>query len=169
MFSFFKKRKSLKTQNDESKCENEKTINKNNDFSQNEWVSIYFEVLNKILDKYQLNNFLPYKDLRIKDYVKNYKISENSWKYQRHHVDEIFISGAELMLDKEKYNNGLSLIVSFEEHCFLHYLIVLSDLTNPNHGMLMQISLEQWDAIIRKQCYFFNVKYIEDWVKNLTI
>ncbi|WP_051617743.1 hypothetical protein [Mycoplasmopsis iners] len=133
----------------------------------NEYVNYYFKVVEQLLKKY---NQIPtaYKDLKISNIVgKNYKVNGN-WKYHRHHIEEIFLSGAFLQSDKEHYAQGLSLVVSIEEHSFLHYLIVNAGLTEPNDGMLMSISLTQWDTWAKEFCKIYNIPYDPCWTKKLT-
>ncbi|MDC4182175.1 hypothetical protein [Mycoplasma bradburyae] len=127
-------------------------------------------MLEVFLKKHNQEDFKPYKDLKpILKSLKNFKPKKykNSWFYQRHHVDEIYCSGAILKEDQNLYDNGLCLIVNIEEHAFLHYLIVMSQTTIPNYGMLLQISLQQWDSINKKYCEKYNIPYIKNWPEYL--
>ncbi|WP_262337581.1 hypothetical protein [Mycoplasma nasistruthionis] len=107
---------------------------------------------------------LPFDKLKIVNYYKNYKLNETyGWKYQRHHIEEIYISGAILQTYKEAYAKGLSIIVTQEQHCLLHYLIVLAQTTIPNNGMLVQVDIATWDKFVKQQCEIFEVEYVPNW------
>ncbi|UUM20087.1 MULTISPECIES: hypothetical protein [unclassified Mycoplasma] len=136
----------------------------------NPWISTYVELLNKLKSKYGLTNFENYSELHIKDYVQNEKIDElGVWKYQRHHIDEFVVSGATIIQNEQWYHQGLSLIVSFEEHCLLHYIIVMAGFTSPNDGMLFQTkTIQRWDQIVKEQCEIFGIKYVKNWTKYLS-
>lgn len=126
----------------------------------------YFEVIKKLSYIRPINNF---NNLKISNYFKNYKIKTTQglvWKYNRHHIIEINISGAELWnnpLVNKKFINTESIIVTLEEHAFLHYLIVLTQRTYPNDGITNQVSYNEWNAIIENQCVKFNLPYITNW------
>ncbi|QDF64986.1 hypothetical protein FIV53_01540 [Mycoplasma nasistruthionis] len=130
----------------------------------NKWIKIYFQVVEKLLKYHNMRQPLPFDKLKIVNYYKNYKLNETyGWKYQRHHIEEIYISGAILQTYKEAYAKGLSIIVTQEQHCLLHYLIVLAQTTIPNNGMLVQVDIATWDKFVKQQCEIFEVEYVPNW------
>ncbi|WP_051622790.1 hypothetical protein, partial [Mycoplasmopsis primatum] len=126
----------------------------------------YFDVIKQISLNHPIDK---YNKLKISNYYKNYRVKTSKgmmWKYNRHHIIEIYISGALLWNDSliaQKYLNTDSIIVTLEEHAFLHYLIVLSQNTFPNDGITNQISYGEWIKIIKKLCVEYNIPYIENW------
>ncbi|WP_211246931.1 hypothetical protein [[Mycoplasma] collis] len=161
--------------NEEIKANDLINLNYQNDKNEIDfnYVEIYFNIVKKIIKQYQqeINNYqvLEYKKLKISNYFINKREEKfyNNYLYQRHHIEEIFISGAFLQSNKLDYNNGLCLIVNIEEHAFLHYLIVKSRTTNPNYGMLIQLKLKDWSNIAKKYCKKYNIKYDRKWKKML--
>ncbi|MFV9451840.1 hypothetical protein ACNF36_02890 [Mycoplasma sp. 4463] len=129
---------------------------------------MYFDLCDRIIKEYN-TKILPFRHQNIKLYkLSNYQENEQ-WFFHRHHIDEIHISGAELKTDKEAYRNGLSIVVSYEQHALLHYLIVLNNETYPNHGMLMMMELKEWDEIVQKRCKKWDIPYVPEWKQNLSI
>ncbi|ATP59955.1 hypothetical protein [Mesomycoplasma dispar] len=135
---------------------------KNND--QKYFISQYFDFIKKLNRPIK-----PYSELQIREYAKNYQvllknnIRNKIWFWQRHHIDEIHTSGAILMANKEVYDKGLTVIVSWKEHAFLHYLIVNAETTSPNFGFLMMVNFEIWDEVARDFCKKYNIKYVPNW------
>ncbi|MFV8475816.1 hypothetical protein [Mycoplasma sp. 1932B] len=132
------------------------------------YVKKYFEVIDKLIEKYKAlepnYNVSIFKKLKISNYFENYRYLGDQWFYQRHHIDEIFISGVIYKAEyKEEYDNGLSIIVDIKEHAFLHYLIIMAQSTAPNNGMDIQVSREEWDEIIREYCEKYDCMYDQDW------
>ncbi|WP_347952431.1 hypothetical protein [Mesomycoplasma hyopneumoniae] len=131
------------------------------------FINAYFDFLKKLGRPIK-----PYSELRIRDYTKNYQIllknnqNKKIWFWQRHHIDEIHTSGAILMANQEIYDRGLTVLVNWKEHAFLHYLIVCAQTTSPNFGFLMMVNFNIWDEIVRKFCSFYNIKYIKNWNKR---
>ncbi|CAT04704.1 Uncharacterised protein [Mesomycoplasma conjunctivae] len=135
------------------------------------FIEQYFYFIEKLVKQNRPSD--KYKNLKIGKYYKNFIVKDkflktNVWFYQRHHIEEISISGAILQANKEKYENGLSIILTWEEHAFVHYLIVCANTTLPNYGMLMQLDFTTWDQIAKKYCKEYNIKYIENWDQRFT-
>ncbi|MBU4691159.1 hypothetical protein [Mycoplasma zalophi] len=133
------------------------------------FVDKYVEFIKKLCIKYnQIPT--PFEKLKISDFIKikNYKVTSKMWKYQRHHIDEMWISGAILASMKKEYAQGLSVVCSNEEHLFLHYLIVCNNQTSPNDGMLMQTDLAFWDRVVKKMCQENNIIYNKNWTSLLS-
>ncbi|MFV8401048.1 hypothetical protein [Mycoplasma sp. 005V] len=138
------------------------------------YVKKYFEVVDKLIEKYKgLNpdyDVSIFKKLQISKYFENYRYRDEQWFYQRHHIDEIFISGAIFKSDfLEQYKNSLAIIVDMKEHAFLHYLIIMSQATGPNNGMDIQFSREAWDEIINEYCEKYDCIYDQDWESFIRI
>ncbi len=141
----------------------------------NIWVKKYYEVI----DKFKLNGKIVdgFNRIKIEKYYKNFRNEIGQWNYQRHHINEIKISGAILKSDfNENYKKDLAILVTFDEHLFLHYLIVMAKTTSPNDGMLVPLnlwfkdenkSIEYWDKKIQEMCIKYNVDYIRDWPSRL--
>ncbi|UUD35981.1 hypothetical protein NPA08_03420 [Mycoplasmopsis citelli] len=147
------------------------------------WVAIYYEVLLQLLLKYNYTNFIPYKTYKEQEkdnkipgnyFLKKYRPLKSDtikfvWKFNMHHIDEIYYTSSDLKKLKI-YDNGLSLKVSFEEHCFLHYLIVLANFRDIHGGVLYALKDPQKiDEIIQQQCQVFNIEYVSNWrdkIKN---
>ena len=126
----------------------------------------YYRLINKLKETQPHGS---YNSLKISRYYTNYRLSEYAWQYNKHHICEIDVSGAGIM-DTE-YRNSECIIVDQEQHCLLHYLIVLSGRTRPNHGMLLQFGgdVKQWEEKVVSGCKKYNVKFVKDWTKFLTI
>ncbi|QJR44384.1 hypothetical protein [Mycoplasma miroungirhinis] len=124
----------------------------------------YVEFIHYLCIKYHQKP-TPFSKLKIIDVIKtkNSKITKSMWKYQRHHIDEMWISGVILASSEKEYHQGLSIVCSYEEHLFLHYLIVCSNQTSPNNGMLMQTSLSFWNKTIIKMSKKYDIIYLKDW------
>ncbi|KDE42910.1 hypothetical protein [Metamycoplasma hyosynoviae] len=126
----------------------------------------YFEVIKKMS---KTNPIAKFNELKISDYYKNYKVPTSKgmmWKYNRHHLIEINITGALINskgLESRELINTPAIIVSLEQHAFLHYLIVLTQRTLPNDGIRLQISDHEWDKIIQEQCKIYDIPYISNW------
>lgn len=80
----------------------------------------------------------PFNKLKIKDYFTNERLEYGIWKYQRHHLKEITISGATYKTMPEIQTDD-AILVDYIEHFLLHYLIVLAETTTPNHGMIISL------------------------------
>ncbi|UUM19687.1 MULTISPECIES: hypothetical protein [unclassified Mycoplasma] len=143
------------------------------------WITIYFQILNEFLsshENFKMDHFIPYSELNIQEYIKtkNPKIpnfyntnGDSVYKYHRHHVDEIFLTKNDL-ISSNLYNYGPSIIVTYQEHCLLHYLIVMAQLAKPNNGMLhVTCDFKNWDAIVQKMCNKLHIEYVEGWDKYL--
>ncbi len=132
------------------------------------WINQYGAFIIKLLKSGRPKGV--YKSLAIKKYYENKRNEFGQWIYHRHHIDEIIFSGAILKQNKLAYDQGLSIIVSIEEHLFLHYLIVCANTTYPNHGMLLSIDLNMalWEDVVQKYCEMYNIEYKTNWKDNLT-
>ncbi|MBN0970520.1 hypothetical protein [Mycoplasma phocoeninasale] len=134
--------------------------------SDNKYVKIYYEIIQELnSDKSEFIHIIkPYNKLAIRYYANNSLDPKTKlWKYQRHHIDEIKISGAIFSRMKE-YRTSDAILVTAEEHFFLHYLIVMAQTTTPNAGILRQWEsleqgLEYWVEMARKYCLKYNLKY----------
>lgn len=122
---------------------------------------VYLEFIKDLEIKYN-QSVAPYKDLKLNNY-KEY----GKWKYHRHHIDEYFISGAELILDKKRYKEGLAVKCDVKEHSFLHYLIVKGQQTYLNTGILNAISLTEWIKNAKEYSKKYNLEYDDNWIKLL--
>ncbi len=144
----------------------------------NLWVKKYYEIIKRFkLEKSPVSKF---NKLKINKYYKNYLNEVGQWNYCRHHIDEIKISGAIYSAHpqtKEYYKTGDVILVTYEQHLFLHYLIVMAKTTMPNHGMIVGLKfhfndakkcIEYWDKVIQKMCEKYLVKYDKNWSENLT-
>lgn len=127
-----------------------------------DWYELYVQTCVEIL-KRNRTEIKPYKKLNLKDFgLDNYK-EQGKWFYNRHHIDEINISGAILKEDKVMYQTSGAMIVNYKEHALLHYIIVLTGKTAPNDGMLNMMSLQEWDIAIKEMCKDYDVPYVHNW------
>ncbi|AXE61046.1 hypothetical protein DA803_03050 [[Mycoplasma] phocae] len=136
-----------------------------NNSSTNEYVKIYYEVIRKMRQETNFRHIVaPYNKLEIANYVNNSINPKNGlWNYQIHHIDEIRISGT-FFSTMPEYETSLAILVSTEEHFFLHYLIVMAKTTSPNGRILkefgdLEIGLEYWVEMARKYCLKYGLKY----------
>ena len=138
------------------------------------WMKVYYELIEKLKETRPVG---PYKKLDIKKYYTNERVGIYGWKYNRHHIDEIDISGA-ILKEIPEYNTMDTIIVDYFEHFLLHYIIVLAQTTSPNHGMIVPLvqggmnvleAIHEWDKIVVESCKKYNIEYVEDWHKKLTI
>ncbi|UUD36421.1 hypothetical protein NPA08_01110 [Mycoplasmopsis citelli] len=138
----------------------------------------YFEVCKVLLKKYQLEDYQPYDELKKKlKHLNNQRYTyldgakpAKAWKFHCHHVDEIYFGKLELQISMNKYKKGKALIVSFEEHLLLHFLIFCFDLNRKS--ILFFERFYHWDkiiSIIKEQCKKFKIQddLILEYVKNL--
>lgn len=137
----------------------------------NKWVKIYYDLIENL--KIKGRPFGPYNSLVINKYYINEQIENCVWKYSRHHLAEIEISGAKLK-NLPGYQSGDAIIVDLIEHCLLHYLIVMAKTTSPNHGMVLMFKktenpIATWEYYIKEGCKKFNITFDENWRQNLTI
>ncbi|WP_211305576.1 hypothetical protein [[Mycoplasma] phocae] len=146
----------------------------------NKYVKIYYEIIDKLKNETDFKHVvMPFNKLRIKKYAKNFlEFKTKVWYFQRHHIDEIKISGA-IFRTLEDYKYGEAILVSIEEHFFLHYLIVLAQTTYPNNGMLVQLSWsedtniinnkkEYWAKIAKKYCLKYGLEYDSSFLDKIT-
>ncbi|MDR2719337.1 MAG: hypothetical protein LBC03_00835 [Nitrososphaerota archaeon] len=138
---------------------------------ENKWVKIYYELIETL--KKQGRPFGVFKSLNIKSHYVNEIVGQCGWKYARHHIDEIKISGA-LLKNMPEYQTGQAIIVDLTEHLLLHYIIVMANTTNPNHGMLVYLQhcddpLATWEKYATEGCKKFAIKFDKNWKKKLTI
>ncbi|TQC51616.1 hypothetical protein E1I18_01780 [Mycoplasmopsis mucosicanis] len=143
----------------------------------NKWVKIYYEIIEKLVQDGAIVD--SYMNLVISKHRKNFKNEIGQWNFCRHHIDEIKISGAIFSKApemKKYYEIGKSILISFDEHLFLHYIIVMAQTTIPNNGMMIPLqlwfndwnkSLDYWDKKVIQQCKKYSVPYVKDWQKNL--
>ncbi|WP_406615111.1 hypothetical protein ACJA25_02690 [Mycoplasmopsis hyopharyngis] len=130
----------------------------------------YFDVVKKMS---KTNPIANYNELKISDHYKNYRIPTSKgmmWKYNRHHLIEINITGALINSkapEAKELINTPAIIVSLEQHAFLHYLIILSQRTFPNDGLRLQISDYEWDKFIQEQCKIYQIPYIPNWTSYI--
>ncbi|MGB3973113.1 MAG: hypothetical protein WBL58_03005 [Peptococcia bacterium] len=138
--------------------------------SEDKWIKTYFKVIDK-LKRYRAVG--PYNELKI---VGNRPAPPHGWLFNRHHIDEIYTSGAKLM-ETPEYQTGECIVVNYTEHYLLHYIIVMAQTTFPNHGMLMNPikvnytitqAIDLWEEQIKIGCEKFNVEFDENWRKILT-
>lgn len=149
--------------------------NKNN----NQWVKIYYETIDKLIKDGAIVN--DYNKLIIKKYVTNSRNEIGEWKYCRHHIDEIKISGAIYSQDidmMEHYKIDKTILITYEQHLLLHYIIVNANTTWPNHGMLKGIanhfitfndSFNYWNKVVKEMCNVYNIPYEENWKDKLSV
>ncbi|MCL2642988.1 MAG: hypothetical protein FWD52_05720 [Candidatus Bathyarchaeota archaeon] len=137
---------------------------------ENKWVKIYYELIETL--KKQGRPLGVFKSLNIKSHYVNEMVGQCGWKYARHHIDEIKISGA-ILKDMPEYQTGQAIIVDLMEHLLLHYIIVMANTTEPNHGMLVYLQycddpLATWEKYAIAGCKKFAIEFDENWTKNLT-
>lgn len=140
----------------------------------NKWVSIYNDLIEKLKKERPYGQF---DKLKIKQYYKNVQNPPYGWEYNRHHIDEIKISGA-VIKETPEYNTGECLIVNTIEHYLLHYIIVMAETTKPNHGMLESLrqsgmnlidAIDKWEKIAKEGCASYNIEFDPEWKYKLTI
>ncbi|WP_427867458.1 hypothetical protein [Mycoplasmopsis arginini] len=144
----------------------------------NIWVKRYYQVIEIMEKKGAIIG--PYNEIRISDYYTNFKNEIGQWNYCRHHIDEIRISAQEFSSKEsgmyEYYKISESILINFDQHLFLHYLIIMAKTTSPNDNMLYQLnrtfdddkkSFEYWDNIIQKYCQEYAIPYRKTWRNNL--
>ncbi|HKM29907.1 MAG TPA: hypothetical protein VJZ51_04050 [Bacilli bacterium] len=138
------------------------------------WLAIYEEFITKLKET-RPNG--PYNKLDISKHYTNESVGMYGWRYSRHHIDEINISGATLK-DMPEFKTGDSIIVDFNERFLLHYMIVLAGNTMPNHGMVTPLiksgltsaeAIKKWDELVVEACKTYNIEYVPGWTKKLTI
>ena len=128
---------------------------------ENKWEKIYYDLIDTL--KKQGRPVGVFKSLNIKSYYANEEIENCGWKYNRHHIDEIKISGA-ILKETPEYKTGEAIIVDLMEHLLLHYIIVMAKTTKPNYGMLMTLRtcddpLETWEKYAKEGCQKFNIEF----------
>lgn len=135
---------------------------------ENKWVNVYHDLIETL--KKQGRPVGAFKSLVIKKHYTNEKVENCGWKYCRHHIDEISISGSDLKA-KPEYETGEAIIVDVVEHSLLHYIIVCANTTTPNHGMLLMFRaedpLDTWEEFAKEGCKKFNIEFDENWRENL--
>ncbi|MCV3754328.1 hypothetical protein [Ureaplasma zalophigenitalium] len=131
------------------------------------WIKIYYDLIDLWKTRGHLTG--PFKSLKCSDYQKNYRLPNGQWKYQRHHIDEINISGLVLKVRfPDEYKNSEAIIITFEQHLLLHYIIVNARTTYPNNGMLKQTGVDEWDAIVQLECTEHQVPYFSGWYNHFS-
>lgn len=141
----------------------------------NKWVKTYYDVIEQLINVYsrKIDNFNKLKKYFRNGEIKNH-LTDYGWKWCRHHIDEIKISGSIYQSKfRDLYDTGVSILITVEEHFLLHYIIVMADQTFPNNGMLISLSKfdnpkNEWDQIVQKMCQIFNVEYDSSWLKKLS-
>ncbi|MBZ4195633.1 hypothetical protein LAD73_02820 [Mycoplasma sp. 1331] len=143
----------------------------------NIWVKIYYDTIDKFVKKGAILG--NYNKLKNRKHLKNFRNEVGQWNYCRHHIDEIKISGAIFKNEptlSNYYKVEKSVLVTYEEHLLLHYLIVMSKITYPNNGMIVGLNfyfnnyakcVEYWDKTVKKLCKEYSVPYDPEWWKNL--
>lgn len=140
-----------------------------------DWIEEYYKTIEKLKE---IRPYGIFGKLKINKYYKNSKNPPYGWLFNRHHIEEIDISGSELEKDIERYKKGTAIIVKTNEHLLLHYIIICAKTTNPNHGMLIPIvrsgiskaeAIVKWDRKMRYMTGFFDVPFNEDWYMNLSL
>lgn len=138
------------------------------------WVNIYHEFIEKLKKTRPIG---PYNRLDIKKYYVNERAGIFGWEYNKHHIEEINISGAKLK-NMPEYITGQAIIVDFMEHYLLHYIIVLAQTTVPNHGMIVPMvrggmsvsnAILEWDELVMEACKKYEIEYVPNWDEKLTI
>ncbi|WP_427902860.1 hypothetical protein [Metamycoplasma alkalescens] len=151
-----------------------------NEQKNNPWVKIYYQVIDKMVAEGAI--IKPYNILNIKEHRnRNSKNEIGQWNYCRHHIDEIRISGAifkEHPATSEHYKTADAILITFDQHLFLHYIIVMAQTTYPNNGMIVPLysffkdadkNFLYWDKKVQELCQKYSVPYYSDWNKYLTI
>ena len=103
---------------------------------ENKWIEKYHNVINSLKEQGRPTGV--FSTLDIKKHYKNERVESCGWKFNRHHIEEISISGTRLK-KLPQYETGEVIIVDLTEHLLLHYIIVMAGTTKPNTGMLMQL------------------------------
>ncbi len=139
--------------------------------ARDKYVALYKELVGRLEQSGRPTG--PYKDLTIKDYYDNRQIYKNVWLYNRHHIDEIRISGSRLKLMSD-YKDRKAIIVDFTEHALLHYLIVMAQTTNPNTGFMLNFGghndpIGEWETYIKRGCQEFGIAFDARWRDRLTL
>ncbi len=144
---------------------------------QNFWVRKYYGIIEKFKEEGCVVG--PYNEIKISKYYTNFKNEVGQWNYCRHHIDEIKISGEIYKFHpdtKELYKTGNSILITFDQHLFLHYLIVMASTTMPNNGMLVPLnlwfndtekSIEYWSKKNKEMCKKYFVPYDDYWADKL--
>lgn len=141
--------------------------------SNEKWITVYDELIEKLKKTRPTG---PYNKLDIKKYYVNERVGVYGFRYNRHHIEEITISGA-FFKDMLEYKTAEAIIVDYHEHFLLHYIIVLAETTSPNHGMTqpmtmggmsMSAAVAEWDKLVIEACKKYNIEYVKDWTKKLT-
>ncbi|WP_369085937.1 hypothetical protein AB5V95_00345 [Metamycoplasma spumans] len=147
------------------------------DQRQNFWVRKYYEIIEKFEEEGCIIG--PYNEIKISKYHTNFKNEVGQSNYCKHHIDEIKISEAIYKFHpdtKELYKTGNSILITFDQHLFLHYLIVMASTTKPNSSMIMHLNswfndlnkcIEYWDKKNREMCVKYSVPYINQWFNKL--
>lgn len=116
-----------------------------------------------------------YNNMPIRNYYKNIKIPPFGWKYNRHHIKEIKISGA-IYKNLKEYQTDEVILVDYIEHYLLHYLIVLAGTTTPNYGMVMPLigegytmpeAIIEWDSLVARHARRYRIEYVPNWHTKL--
>lgn len=118
----------------------------------------------------------PFNKLKISDYYDNRRVNRFGYLYQRHHINEIYISGA-FYKELPSYKTDNAILVDYIEHFLLHYLIILAKTTTPNYGILTPLlrsglsldeSLDFFYELVRDNYERYNLVFIKDFRKYIT-
>lgn len=140
-------------------------------YKDNPWVKIYYKLISDLAAEGAIID--KYNEIIIKDHYVNVRNEVGQWTYCRHHIDEIMISGA-IYKELEEYKYGKSILINYDQHLLLHYIIVMANTTFPYDGMVVGLkyyfndyaeSVEYWDKVVSKISSKYNVPYEPGWHK----